>query len=161
MHLAQLNIAESLYPMTDARMVPFTDRIEAINELADRSDGFVWRLKDDSAVDGALDLRLPGDEHTLVNMSIWQDTESLFGFVYKTAHAKVMTSNRDNFKDLIKNHFVLWWIEEGHIPDLVEAKAKLDHLCEYGASPQAFTFKTPFDQNGLAISPQFPKKDCA
>lgn len=161
MQLAQLNIAESLYPMTDAQMLPFTGRIDAINALADRSEGFIWRLKDDSDVDGALELRLPGDENTLVNMSVWDGLESLFAFVYKTAHAKVMTDNRDNFRDFVKSHMVLWWVEEGHIPDLVEAKARLYFMRENGPTPKAFTFKLPFNANGDPVTPNFPKKDCA
>lgn len=162
MQLAQLNIAESVYPMTDTRMLPFTGRIDAINALADRSDGFVWRLTDDDAdVDGALSLRLPDDENTLVNMSIWDSVETLFDFVYKTAHAKVMTNNRDNFTQMVKSHFVLWWVEDGHIPNLIEAKAKLDKLRAKGPSPEAFNFQTPFSEYGEPIKTNFPKKDCA
>lgn len=143
-------------------MMPFTGRIDAINTLADRAPGFIWRLTDDDGdVDGALNLRLPGDENTLVNMSVWDSTESLFSFVYKTAHAKVMTNNRDNFTPFTSNHLVLWWVEEGHIPNLVEAKEKLDHLRAHGPSPAAFTFKIPFSETGHPITPKFPKKDCA
>jgi len=108
--LAQLNIAQGVAAMDDPQMQPFTGRIDAINGMADRADGFVWRLTDeDGDIDGALSLRLPDDEQTLVNMSVWRDIESLFGFVYKTAHAKVMTSNRDNFVTMPKQHMVLWY----------------------------------------------------
>lgn len=162
MHLAQLNIAEGVVGMDAPQMQIFTNRIDSINTLADRAPGFVWRLTDDDDdIDGALSLRLPSDEKTLVNMSIWQDLESLFGFVYKTAHAKVMTANRDNFIKLSQFHIVLWWVEEGHIPDLVEAKDRLDYLRANGPSPRAFTFRVPFDVAGKAVSPNFPKKDCA
>jgi hypothetical protein len=162
MHLAQLNIAESLYPMSDPKMDSFTGRIDAINALADRADGFVWRLTDDDEdVDGALSLRLPGDENTLVNISIWNSIEALYGFVYKTAHARVMTENREKFSVLAANHFVLWWVAKGHIPNLVEAKERLDHLRSNGPSPFAFNFSAPFSKEGTAINPAFPRKDCA
>jgi len=161
-HLAQLNIAESVYPMTDPLMDSFTGRIDVINAMADRSPGFVWRLTDeDDAVDGALSVRLPGDETTLVNMSVWENIESLFGFVYKTAHAKVISTNREKFKNLINSHMVLWWVLEGHIPTLSEAKARLDHLRKHGSSPKAFTFRMPFSESGNPITPNFPEKDCA
>jgi len=89
--LAQLNIAEALYPVEDSRMDGFTGPVEQINALADRSSGFVWRLTDDGDTDGALSLRMEGmNDYTLVNMSVWADIESLFHFIYKTAHAKVM-----------------------------------------------------------------------
>lgn len=162
MQLAQLNIAEGVVDMDSPQMQPFTGRIDAINALADRADGFIWRLTDDDAdVDGALSLRLPGDSKTLVNMSIWENVEALFSFVYKTAHAKVMTDNRDNFVDMPKQHFVLWWVEDGHIPDLIEAKERLDHLRDNGPSPRAFTFALPFSADGKPMTPNFPKKDCA
>lgn len=162
MQLAQLNIAESRFPMDDSRMLPFTGRINAINAMADRSDGFIWRLTDDDPdMDGALNLTLPGDDNALVNMSVWTSLERLFGFVYKTAHAKVMTDNRDNFEDLAANHFVLWWVEDGHIPALTEAAQRLTHLREHGPSPYAFTFQVPFSESGEAVNPEFPLKDCA
>lgn len=162
MQLAQLNIAKSVYPMTDPRMLPFTGRIDAINALSDRSPGFVWRLVDeDDDVDGALSLRLPGDQNSVVNMSVWESVEALFSFVYKTAHAKVMSDNKDNFVPFESNAFVLWWVEDGHIPDLTEAKDRLDHLRANGPVPRAFTFKCPFSESGHPLNIDFPKKDCA
>lgn len=162
MQLAQLNIADAKYVTDDDRMAGFTGRIDIINALADRSPGFVWRLVDDDETDGALSLRIEGEgDFTLVNMSVWQDVESLFHFVYKTAHAKVMQGKEDWFDPMPRAHMVLWWVEDGHIPSLNEAKAKLDLLRERGASPDAFTFNLPFDENGQPITPNFPKKDCA
>jgi hypothetical protein len=32
----------------------------------------------------------PFGEDVLVNLSVWKDIESLYGFVYKTAHIQVM-----------------------------------------------------------------------
>ena len=148
--------------MSDPLMESFTGRIDAINALADRADGFVWRLTDDDEdVDGALNLRLPDDENTLVNMSIWTSLEALFAFIYKTAHAKVMTDNRSKFTPLKNNHYVLWWIKSCHIPDLVEAKLKLDFLRENGPSSKAFTFKFPFSASGDPLTSFFAKKDFA
>ena len=162
MQLAQLNIAEALYDADDARMDGFTGRIEVINALADRSPGFIWRLVDDDETDGALSLRMEGEgDYTLVNMSIWASIENLFGFIYKTAHAKVMQDKEDWFNPMSKNHMVLWWIEDGHIPSLDEAKAKLDMIRANGPSPEAFDFQTPFSEQGNPITPNFPRKDCA
>jgi len=162
MQLAQLNIAEALYDADDARMGGFTGRIEVINALADRSPGFIWRLVDDDETDGALSLRMEGEgDYTLVNMSIWASIENLFGFIYKTAHAKVMQGKEDWFNPMRKNHMVLWWIEDGHIPSLDEAKAKLDMIRANGPSPEAFDFQTPFSEQGNPITPNFPRKDCA
>ena len=39
---------------------------------------------------------------------------------------------------------VLWWIEEGHIPDLTEAAEHLARLRRDGPTPQAFDLRTTF-----------------
>ena len=88
MQLAQLNIGILRYPVDDPRMSGFTNRLNAINALADRSEGFVWRLVDDKPeLDAAVDLRLPGADEAAVNLSVWDRIEPLFQFVYKTEHA--------------------------------------------------------------------------
>ena len=46
--LAELNIGRVRYPLDDARMAGFVDNLALVNGLAERSEGFVWRLKDDS-----------------------------------------------------------------------------------------------------------------
>ncbi|MEM7661565.1 MAG: DUF3291 domain-containing protein [Pseudomonadota bacterium] len=161
MPIAQLNIGITRYPVDDPRMIGFTGRIEIVNEIADRSDGFIWRLVDDSDTDGALDLRLPGAEDTLVNMSVWRDIDSLFHYVYKTAHATVMRDREDWFEPFSDHYLVLWYVPEGHIPTLDEARDRLEHLKANGPSPEAFTFDIPFNEDGAPIKPNFPKKDCA
>lgn len=162
MQLAQLNIAEAKYGTEDARMDGFTGRVDIINAMADRSPGFIWRLTDDDETDGALSLRMEGqNDYTLVNMSVWADIESLFHFIYKTAHAKVMQGKDDWFNPLSRNHMVLWWVEDGHIPSMDEAKEKLDAIRANGPSPKAFDFQTPFNAAGRPVKPNFPQKDCA
>jgi hypothetical protein len=42
--IAQLNVARSVAPLDDPRMVGFMARRDEINALAARSQGFVWRL---------------------------------------------------------------------------------------------------------------------
>ena len=162
MQLAQLNIADTLHAIDSEALSGFTSRIDAINALADRATGFVWRLKDDGPEDGALSLRMEGlGPDTLVNMSVWEGIESLYHFVYKTAHTKVMSEERKNFHRMPTEHMVLWWVDAGHKPDLDEAYEKLVLLRETGPSPDAFSFAIPFDEKGQAITLQFPKKDCA
>jgi len=47
-HIAQLNIGRFRYSTSDPRMADFMMNLDRINALAERTDGFVWRLKDDS-----------------------------------------------------------------------------------------------------------------
>ncbi len=162
MQLAQLNIADARFETHQPEMAGFTDRIDLINALADTAPGFIWRLIDDGPEDGALSLRMEGQgPMTLVNMSVWADIESLFNFVYKTAHSKVMKDKSDWFDPIPRQHMVLWWVEDDHIPDLDEARLKLDLIRENGSTPDAFSFAIPFDADGNPVTPQFPKKDCA
>ncbi|GLQ19390.1 DUF3291 domain-containing protein [Algimonas porphyrae] len=162
MKLAQLNIADARFETDEPQMHGFTSRIDAINALADRAPGFVWRMVDDGPEDGALSLRMEGHgPMTLVNMSVWESVEALYGFVYQTAHAKVMRGKADWFTPTIDTHMVLWWVEDGHIPNLDEAKAKLDRIRVKGPTPDAFSFTVPFDETGIPITPPMGRKDCA
>jgi hypothetical protein len=160
--LAQLNIADARHPVGSDAMAGFTGRIDAINALADRAPGFVWRMTDDGPEDGALSLRMEGlGPDTLVNMSVWDSIEALYHFIYQTAHAKVMQGKDDWFSAIPTAHMVLWWIEDGHIPDLDEAREKLDRLRSKGPTPDAFSFTMPFDIKGMPATPPMGKKDCA
>ena len=60
MHLAELNIGKFKYPTSDPRMAGFMDNLDRVNALAERSAGFVWRLKGDN--NNATDFRLPFSE---------------------------------------------------------------------------------------------------
>ena len=38
----------------------------------------------------------------------------------------------------------LWWVPQGHIPTVEEARERLEHLRMHGATAYAFSFKMPF-----------------
>jgi len=155
MRLSQLNIADALYDTDDPRMEGFTGRIERINILAERAPGFIWRLTDDGESDGALSLRLEGQGgYTLVNMSVWANINSLYNFVYKTAHAKVMQGKDDWFRPISMAHMVMWYVSDRHRPDLDEAKHKLDLIRDQGATFDAFDFQNPYSRTGTRLTPE-------
>ena len=158
-HLAQINIARARYEIDAPEMEGFTGRIDAVNALADRSPGFVWRLQGDDG--SALGIDWADDPYVLVNMSVWESIDTFWAFVYKTAHAKVMRQREDWFKALESNHMAMWWVPAGHIPTLQEARDKLKRLDEMGPTPEAFTFKQMFAADGAPVQLDFPKKDCA
>ena len=84
-HLAELNIAQFQYPTDDPRMADFMNNLDRVNALAERSPGFVWRLKGDNnnaTVSEACD-------DTLVNLiSVWETPEALEHYVFKTVHVQ-------------------------------------------------------------------------
>ncbi|MDP7545871.1 MAG: DUF3291 domain-containing protein, partial [Alphaproteobacteria bacterium] len=87
-NIAQINIATAQFPLDDPRLAGFMDQLDAINALADRAPGFVWRLQSDSG--NATDIRVGGDDRLIVNMSVWQSAEALSAYVYESAHRGVL-----------------------------------------------------------------------
>ncbi|NNF65881.1 MAG: DUF3291 domain-containing protein, partial [Gammaproteobacteria bacterium] len=68
-HLAQVNIALMRAALDDDLMQGFANRLDEINQLADASAGFVWRLQDDTG--DATALRVFDDPLVLINISVW------------------------------------------------------------------------------------------
>ena len=145
-HIAQLNIANALYPAEDQRMDEFYTQLDEVNALADASAGFVWRLQSDSG--NATDIEVGGDPLLIVNMSVWESVEALFNFAYKSAHQKVIAKRRQWFNRPEGAYQVIWWVPAGHKPTVDEGMARLDELRESGAGPNAFTFKSKFPPPG-------------
>ncbi len=141
-HLAQANIGRAVAPMDDPTMADFMAQLDAINALADRTPGFVWRLQSGSG--NATDIAVTDDPLVILNMSVWESVDALFDYVYRTAHTPVMARRREWFETPTRPHLVLWWVEAGHRPRVTEALDRLDMLAERGPTPDAFTFKQRF-----------------
>jgi hypothetical protein len=133
---AQLNIGRFRYPPDDPRMAGFMTNLDRINALAERSEGFVWRLKDES--NNATAIRPASDPTMAVNLSVWEGAEALERFVWATVHKQFYNRKGDWFEKLGTPHFVMWPIPAGHIPDLEEAMGRLEHLRANGDSYFAF-----------------------
>lgn len=123
-------------------MAEFAQALDEINALAERSPGFVWRLKDDSG--NATAIQAFADPLTLVNLSVWSTVESLKDYVYKSVHGKFFARRQAWFEKSESPHLALWWIPAGSLPTVMEAKERLDHLTLHGATAHAFTFRQPF-----------------
>jgi hypothetical protein len=141
-HLAQINIALMQAPLDDPVMTEFSEALNEVNAIADRSPGFIWRLQ--TASGNATDIRAYSDPKMLVNVSVWQDVESLKSYVYRSLHGEFFVRRRQWFEKYQGEHFAMWWIPASHWPTVEEGKARLDHLALYGDSPEAFTFAKPF-----------------
>jgi len=142
MHLAQLNIAKTKYALDAPQIKEFVDNLAPINNLAESSDGFIWRLKDESG--DATNIEAFSDPAIIVNMSVWDSTDALKNFMFRTHHRDFLRRKKEWFRDIPEDSYVLWWIPIGHTPTLEEALEKLEYLRSHGDTPNAFTFKSNF-----------------
>lgn len=139
--LAQLNTAKMKYGIDDPKMSDFVDQLDSINALADSAPGFVWRLITE---EGDVTAMCYFGSDILVNMSVWQDVESLFDYVYQSSHNRVMSQRQKWFDRIEEAYSVLWWVPFSRVPTLQEASERLQCLIEQGPSEKAFTFKQRF-----------------
>ena len=155
--LAELNVAELKAPLDSPELKDFVGNLDRINALAEGSPGFVWRLVGDG--NDATSLR-PLGENVIVNLSVWQDTDSLRRYVYQTAHVEIMKRRREWFTRMSTGYMALWWVAKGHVPTLAEAVARLEHLRAHGPTPEAFTFGEAFSApDGVCGADPFSFKD--
>ena len=147
MKLAQLNIALSKYPLDAPEIKDFVDNLDLVNGIAEQSEGFVWRLKDESG--DATSIKLFDDPNMIINMSVWDNVDALKNFMFRTNHRDFMRRKGEWFHRLTEDTYVLWWVEDDHQPTPEEALERLQHLRENGDTPYAFTFKTNFTAKDL------------
>lgn len=141
-HLAQINLGKLKAPMGDPLIQEFVDNLDRINTLGDQSPGWVWRLQSDSG--HAMNIQPFEDPLIAVNMTVWQNLESLKQFTYKSEHVDFLQRRKEWFDKFEGPFFCMWWIKAGHLPTLEEAKERLAHLENHGETAFAFTFKRPF-----------------
>jgi len=141
-HLAQINIAKAKAPIDSPLMAEFVENLDAINSIAEKSNGFVWRLKDES--DNASSIKIYDDDFLIVNMSVWENAESLFQFVYHSNHVKIFKKRKDWFEQMKEMHMALWYTSADSAPTVTEAIKRLDFLRLNGETPFSFTFKSKF-----------------
>lgn len=139
--LAQLNVAIMKEPLESPSMSDFVANLDRINALAESSPGYVWRLQTEA---GDATAFRPMGENTLVNMSVWQDIESLNKYVYRSAHVEIMRRRKEWFERMQDAYVVLWWVPKGHRPSTTEAITRLELLRKKGPTVDAFTFRQAF-----------------
>jgi heme-degrading monooxygenase HmoA len=140
-HLAQINIATAKAAMDSVIMKGFIDRLDEINQLADKSPGFIWRLKSE---EGTATITGFEDPSIIVNMSVWEDLDSLKNYVYKSVHLQLLKEKNTWFNKMSDAHQVLWWVPSSHIPSISEGEEKLKYIREHGVTDVAFNFAKNF-----------------
>jgi GNAT superfamily N-acetyltransferase len=133
--LAQLNVAVLRHPIDHPLTAGFTSALDMVNALGEAAPGFVWRLT--GAGNDATDLRLDGDPSSIVNLTVWDDIESLTAFAFRGVHADYFRRRAEWFEPG-RSRAAMWWVPHGHRPTLAEAVARLEFIDRYGPAPFAF-----------------------
>jgi hypothetical protein len=141
--LAQINVAKMKgIDINDPVMKEFVDNLDAVNALAEVSEGFVWRLKAENNNATGLD---PFQDLTIItNVSVWRDMPTLQAFTYRSFHAEFLKRRREWFLNYGKVSMAMWWVPAGAFPTMEQAIERLDYLTTNGPSFYAFSFKHPF-----------------
>ena len=142
-HLAEFNFGTLRYPWCDPRIAGFEDAVEQVNAIGARSPGFVWRLPDNDMEFEQEDARgaLVDRPNTASTLSVWQDAGSLYRFVTKTLHARIMQGAPDWFVPGDSGHLVCWWVSVGHIPTVAEGLQNWQLLQSQGETESLFGVK--------------------
>jgi Domain of unknown function (DUF3291) len=143
-HVASFNIGAIRYPFTDARMAEFTSNLERINQLGDKSRGFVWRRPPTDDTDFC-EQRF-GNRQMLLNLTVWETVEDLDRFVWKTIHKQFFNRRTEWFLESSEPSFVMWWVAPGRIPSIDEAADRLTSLRSAGESEQCFGWRHANEQ---------------
>jgi len=141
-YLAQINIAKMVAPIDSPVMADFVANLDSINALAETSEGFVWRLKDES--NNATAIKIFDDDFLIVNMSVWKNTEALFQFVYKSNHIEIFKRRKEWFEKMDEMHMAQWYVQPGYLPTVADAVERLNYLRNHGETPFSFSFKKRF-----------------
>jgi hypothetical protein len=141
-HLAQINLARAIAPLGDPSFDDFTSRLTELNALADESPGFVWRLQTDDG--DATGIRISDDPKLLVNLSVWESTEALSGYAYRSAHMNVIRRRKEWFEPYGSTYIALWWIPTGSLPTVEDGIERLEYLDAHGPSDYSFGFRKQF-----------------
>lgn len=137
-----------LAPIDDPVMADFVNNLDRINALAEQSPGFIWRLAEDN--NNATAINIFNNEFLIINMSVWDNKESLFNFTYNSAHVEIFKRRKEWFSKIDSMHMALWFVKKGTIPTTDEAKERLNYFNLHGETPYAFTYKSYFNASDAA-----------
>jgi len=142
-NVAQVNIGRMTgSSINDPVMSDFVSQLEKINTLAESSQGFVWRLKEDGG--NATSITYNDDSRIIVNMSVWQSIDDLSFFTYKTLHRDVLAQRAKWFEKMSGHFQALWYVPKFSFPSVEDARFRIGYLEKNGPTPMAFTFARRF-----------------
>ena len=137
-HLAQFNVARFIQDSKDhPANADFVANLDPVNAEAEAAAGFVWRLQDEDG--DAMSYRAFDDPKVLLNLSVWEDWDSLKAYVYSGGHVEIMRRRSEWMERHTEPHLVMWWVPAGTVPTVDEAVERLLRLRSQGPSAEAFT----------------------
>lgn len=140
LQLAEVNISQLREPLDSPAMAGLLKAFDDVMWLAEKSPGFVWRLKPDGG--GILVTAQPGNDREIaVTLSVWEDYDSLRDFVFRSAHGLFMGKRAKWFLPMPGYTTALWWVEHGEQPSLGDALERLNHLRTHGPAEHAFSLR--------------------
>ena len=146
--LAQANVFRPRAPWGDPVMRAFVLALDPVNQLAETSPGFVWRLRLRPGEGHGAVVAGDGADPVLVNLSVWASYAPLHEFVYRSAHAGYLRNRSRWFEPVAQPAAVLWWVEDGAQPTADDALARLRYLQRHGPGARAFGMRSRFEPDG-------------
>lgn len=109
--------------------------------MAERSDGFVCRSGKEAqravAAGWPVLHRQPLPDRSF---SVRETPEQFRSCVCGTVHGALHRRSDECFEPDEPCGYVMWWVETGHIPDIAEARERVDSVTAKRAGPGAFEF---------------------
>ncbi len=130
MLIAQFNLAQLRHGPDDPRLVSFSSGASMIRRAAATAPGHVWSVQD--VIDGEF----------FATRSLWESMEALHEFVYSGIHRRYLKRTSEWFVRDDRINMVLWNVPPGEIPELADARSRLDDLRAHGPSERAFSFSS-------------------
>lgn len=125
--------------LDDDRVAPFVNAISKVNAIAERSAGFVWRSGEEAEKGSAIGWPLfTGNRRLIASFSVWETPEHFREYVYRTVHGAFFRRGHEWFEPDRPRGHVLWWVEAGHIPDISEARDRVETYTANGPGSEAF-----------------------
>lgn len=159
-HLAVYNFGLHLDDYESPLIEGFRLREPLNFEAASRADGFVGR----SGYEGEAGPESWGEKvyprfiagsgfaDAPSSLSLWSDLESLMAFTYNGVHADALKHARNWNRRQAWPALVLWWVRQGETPLWADGAERLEYLADHGPTRRAFTFRTPYDPHGNAVT---------
>ena len=136
MAIAQMNWGRMLAPLDAPEMAEFNAALAGVYDLAERHDGFIWRIPDDVAGDELA--ALGHDDRMSATVSVWRDIDALWAFTFQTAHGRFLDQRAQWFVPVEGPQLVFWDVDEEARPGFAEAFRRLEHLKANGPGPEAY-----------------------